>query len=340
MENLTARPRMLKQLNLSSLRKAIKNRGTATRAEIAWETRISSTTVRSLLLEMQRNGEVESVGYDTSRGGRKAERYRLKRDRYHGLALCLTDSAVHHLTVDIYGEIVDSGRLDISGTNNREALARFLDAFLPGKAIKSIGVGVPGIVEGGGYLRMNRENELIREDIGDFLARRYALPVVLENDLNAITIGFSCGYGERGEDLTVAFIHFESDCISAGFIAGGRIIRGWNNFAGELGLIPMEGRKPLAQCVAEAADDAAYTARISEIIGWVCAVLNPKCIALGGPDFRSACFDSIANSAQSLLPRGMAAEILFSRDVWQDYYRGMAFLTASRIFDDVQLVKE
>ena len=58
MDTLTARPRLLKQANLSLIRRVIKNRGTATRAEIAGETQISSTTVRSLLAEMLENGEI------------------------------------------------------------------------------------------------------------------------------------------------------------------------------------------------------------------------------------------------------------------------------------------
>ena len=66
MDSLTARPNILKQANLSLIRRAIKAKGTSTRAEIAIETRISSTTVRSLLSEMLENGEIESIGLDES----------------------------------------------------------------------------------------------------------------------------------------------------------------------------------------------------------------------------------------------------------------------------------
>ena len=87
MDTLTARPRVLKQANLSLIRKVLKAKGTATRAEIAYETKISSTTVRSLLSEMMQNGEIESVGYDESSGGRKAERYGFRPNRYYGCLL-------------------------------------------------------------------------------------------------------------------------------------------------------------------------------------------------------------------------------------------------------------
>lgn len=94
MDTLTARPRVLKQANLSLIRKVLKAKGTATRAEIAYETKISSTTVRSLLSEMMQNGEIESVGYDESSGGRKAERYGFRPNRYYGAAFCITGDRI------------------------------------------------------------------------------------------------------------------------------------------------------------------------------------------------------------------------------------------------------
>ena len=56
MDTLNGRPKLLKQANLSLIRKVITAEGTATRAEIARKTNISSTTVRSLLAEMLENG--------------------------------------------------------------------------------------------------------------------------------------------------------------------------------------------------------------------------------------------------------------------------------------------
>lgn len=107
MDSLTARPNLLKQANLSLIRRVIKTNGSATRAEIALETRISSTTVRSLLSEMLENGEIEGIGLDESSGGRKAQRYRLNPERYHGAAFCLLDDRVIFLLVNMCGEIVE-----------------------------------------------------------------------------------------------------------------------------------------------------------------------------------------------------------------------------------------
>ena len=346
MDTLTARPRLLKQANLSQIRRVIKRRGTATRAEIAGETQISSTTVRSLLAEMMENGEIESIGHDKSSGGRKAERYRFKPDKYYGAAICISGSDMHGLLVGICGEILETVRLEFTGSDYEPAICAFLDELMARKDIKSIGIGVPGIVEGGAFWQgTGGSDELCRYDLGDRLAERYRIPVVMENDLNATAIGFGRCYAkefpcESPEHTNMAYLHLEKTCVSAGFIVGGRIVRGFRNFAGELGLIPMEDGRILDEWLMSALDDKDYTDLMIRIISWICGILNPQYVVLGGPDLRTDCIGPISDGFSALLPKHMTAEILYSADMWHDYHDGMASLTAGKIFDDVQFIKE
>lgn len=346
MDTMTGKPWLLKQANLCLIRKVIKEKRTATRAEIAQETKISSTTVRSLLEEMLQNGELESIGYDKSSGGRKARRYGFMPNRYLSVAFCITGSQVHSLLVNVYGEILERVPLEVTGGNFELAITRYLDELLAKKEIKSIGIGVPGAVEGGSFWRKNKyDDELYKVDLGDRIFRRYNIPVILENDLNAATIGFGHCYEkefplEGSENVNMTYLYFEKGCVSAGILAGGKIVRGCNNFAGELGLVPLHQGKLLDEYMSESMDDSSYTKLVLHVICWICGILNPRYVVVGGPDLRKSCIGPIGDGLYALLPAHLCAEILYSPDMWKDYYSGMAYLTAGKIFEDVQLVKE
>ena len=105
MDTLTARPRLLKQANLSQIRRVIKRRGTATRAEIAGETQISSTTVRSLLAEMMENGEIAAVIIDD-----EATLKRVYYDREHARLQLVPENPAYSPLVYV-GEELDNIRI-------------------------------------------------------------------------------------------------------------------------------------------------------------------------------------------------------------------------------------
>lgn len=346
MDTLTARPNLLKQANLSLIRRVIREKGTATRSEIAGATGISVTTVRSLLAEMMDLGELESIGYDTSSGGRKAERYRFKPDRYYGAAFCITGNQIHSLLINVYGEIVETSSLEAPNDDYERAITTCLDELVRQKEIKSIGIGVPGVVEGNSFWSQNKQNyELYKIPLGDNLARRHGIPVIMENDLNATAIGFGRCYAkefpsENPENINMAYLHFEDGCVSAGFIAGGRIIRGCSNFAGEIGLVPTADGQTLSEYMATPMDDIQYSRFVVQIICWICGILNPQYVLLGGPGLRADCVGPISDTLVTVLPKHMLTAVLYSPDMWHDYHDGMAYLTAGKMFDEIQFIKE
>lgn len=343
-DNVMGKPNALKQVNLSMIRRAILEKGTATRAEIVAVTKISVTTVRTLLTELQSSNELVEVGFDDSIGGRKAIRYKLDESRFFGVVLCLDGDRVRYLTVNIYGVICDTGEFPANG-DPTVAICRFLDELCANTEVRSIGIGVPGVVSGMGYERQNKQGSMDYYPIGDVIHSRYGVPMVLENDLNAIALGFGRCYlklfpTERCENVNMAYIHFDSDCLSAGFLSGGRILRGWNNFVGELGLFPMDNGKNLDGVLASAIDDNAYASLVARLIAGICCILNPEYVALGGTAFRKGCMELITEHFSRILPPKMSPEILYAEDKWHDYFEGMAHLTAEQIFADVRLVKE
>ncbi len=74
----------MKLVNTANIRSMLRAAGSATRAELAEQIGISTTTVRSLLCGMQANREILAGGQDASSGGRRAERYALNPQRFCG----------------------------------------------------------------------------------------------------------------------------------------------------------------------------------------------------------------------------------------------------------------
>ena len=344
MNQIAGKPQNLKQVNRSIVRRAIRGMGTATRGEIVAATGISVTTVRMLLAEMVENGELLEAGYDESAGGRKAMRYELNKNRFCGAAFCLDGENIYYLIVNICGEIQERGSFEAQGDASASICA-FLDKRTENTEFRSVGIGVPGIVNGLEYRRKNEDGSLERHPIGEVIRRRYHIPVILENDLNAVTLGFGHCYlkefpEENCEEINMAYLSFSEGCLSAGFLSGGRLLRGWNNFVGELGLFPTEEDATLDELLESPLDDAQYSRLVARLIAGICCVLNPRYVALGGEMFRRQCLPMIAECFDCMLPDEMKTEIVYAEDKWHDYFEGMAYLTAEHIFEEVVLTGE
>ncbi|MBN9375631.1 MAG: ROK family protein, partial [Cellulomonas sp.] len=71
--------------------------------------------------------------------------------------------------------------------------------------------------------------------LGDILRARHELPIVIENDANAVGYGeWSRGAGVGSEHL-VAFVL--GNGAGAGIVSGGKILRGNRSAAGEIGVL-------------------------------------------------------------------------------------------------------
>jgi glucokinase len=118
-----------------------------------------------------------------------------------------------------------------------------------GRAILGIGIGVPGVVD--------VESGVIGEEIykipefralpvGRLLGERTGLPVVLDNDVNALTLGewiFGQGQGLRHMAMIAV-----GTSIGGGLILNGVLVRGAHGYGGEIGHIPVELDGPDCFC--------------------------------------------------------------------------------------------
>ncbi len=123
-----------------------------------------------------------------------------------------------------------------------EALRAATDLGLTG----TVGVGIPGLVDvqrgavkHAVNLGVNGEWLPLRELLGE----RLGVPVVVENDVNAATLGAVAMSGE--DDLVYLSI---GTGLAAGLVLEGRLRRGDHGAAGEIGHVPVDPAGALCQC--------------------------------------------------------------------------------------------
>ncbi len=345
MSIISMNPQNMKLVNIANIRKMLRINGNATRAELAQHINVSTTTVRSLLCEMQENKEILVIGQDISSGGRRAERYQLNPERFYGAAFCINDTMVKYFIINLFGETAKEDSFPFIPAKLEATMIKVLEKELPPNALRSICIGVPGIVVDNGYKWKNISGDFEECIVGKILREYFNIPVFLENDLNLITTGMgSCHQNmypkEPIDKLNIAYIQFENNCISAGFLSGGKLIHGWNNYSGELGLMPIDDNLSLAQKLYSTEDIIEYSKTTANIVRWIILILNPRYLTFGGPAFRKEAMSVISDMLYADMPDDSLPEILYAEDTWYDYKSGITALCIDRIFSGLSYIGE
>lgn len=166
------------------------------------------------------------------------------------------------LGVDLGGTTLAGGVVDTAGTvwsahavpmdrlgrgegilkNLLDLLARLTqDARARGGLILGVGVGVPGVVEvQTGTIGEDIQNvpEFRGLALGGILQDQTGLPVVVDNDVNALTLGeWTFGEGRGFRHLAMIAV---GTSVGGGLILNGDLVRGVGGYAGEIGHVTVD----------------------------------------------------------------------------------------------------
>jgi glucokinase len=200
-----------------------------------------------------------------------------------------------------------------------DAVAGLVEELITGEpdSPAMVAVGVPGRVDVANGIVGAAVNLGITEPVAmsDRLRARLGVPVHLENDVNVAALG---AFAEFGLDpsASLAYVNVGTG-IAAGFVLGGRLLRGATGGAGEIGHIPMRPDGPPCPCgqvgCAEAvgsgravATDAATDGDVIAAASWavqLCVMtLDVDVVVVGGgmtnsgDQFRLRLVDALAKS--------------------------------------------
>jgi len=214
-----------------------------TKADLVHLTGLARSTVSSRVDALLASGLVSPAGEAASTGGRPPSRVAF--NPRAGLVLAV-DLGASHATIavsDLSGRILASVThpMDIAGGPvavldhvAEQGTALLQDATLAAIPLAGVGIGVPGPVE---HSSGRPYNPPImpgwdRFDIPSYIRRTFDVPVFVDNDVNLLALGEQAASFPETTDLIFVKV---ATGIGAGIIAGGRLQRGAQGSAGDMG---------------------------------------------------------------------------------------------------------
>ena len=340
----TATTRVVTDINRTAILDALRANGPLSRRDIQRKTGLSPATVERLCAALLSEKAIVPDGYQRSSGGRPSSLYRYAGDARVVAAVEVSSARVRGRLVDLDGKVVHESIVEFSGAvwpDGPGAASIRLDETIAmvGTLVASaarirkpcvgVGVIVPGIVHGREG-RITNAVELGWTDVslGSILESSHRIPIVIENDANAIALGeWAKGAGVGAHSLASYVLGVG---VGAGIVHDGAILRGYRSAAGEIGYLltdrsglgrlfteqgdlesriaavarsyrPDQGASdpnPLAALLDDAADGqplaVAAAGEIFDYIGLSCialsTVLDPEVIVLGGHLTRQPAF--------------------------------------------------
>ncbi|MBC7724638.1 MAG: ROK family transcriptional regulator [Burkholderiaceae bacterium] len=225
-----------------------------TKAQLAETTGLSRSTISARIDLLISGGLLKSAGEAVSSGGRPPARV-----EFNPLARVVVGAdlgATHGLVAlcDLQGAVLGTVSTEISIALGPETVLAWVvesitdllaaGGFDPAR-LAGIGIGVPGPVE---HSTGRATNPPIMPgwdafDIPGFVGRSFAVPILVDNDVNILALGEHARVWPAIDDLVYVKV---ATGIGAGIISGGELQRGAPGTAGDIGhvRVPYNRRSP------------------------------------------------------------------------------------------------
>ncbi|MDP9294343.1 MAG: ROK family transcriptional regulator [Actinomycetota bacterium] len=252
----------LRELNRLRVVEALRERGTASRAEIARHTGLSRSTVSSLVADLQAHGLVvdhrDGESLPSMPTGRPPTLLALDRSAGAALGIDFGHDRIHAAVSDLSRTILAESVRE-QDVDNCAVEALDLAAVMVGDLLDEVGLARGDVIGVGMALSgpIDHARGAVHETsilpgwaglaVGAEMSRRIGgLPVHLDNDANLGALAeVTLGAGREARNALYVMI---SAGIGAGLIVDGRPYRGRRGMAGEIGHVLVDETGPICRC--------------------------------------------------------------------------------------------
>ncbi|GIH20985.1 ROK family transcriptional regulator [Rugosimonospora africana] len=245
--------------NLAVVLDYVRTNAPCSRADIAASTGLNKATVSSLVGELIERRLLRETGMTERRIGRPATMIVLDGAPYAAIGLDVGTDQLTVIAVDLGGEHLLAWRRAFTGRGAtpgrsvaaiaalaRRALGRLADQ---GRQVLGLTVGVGGLVDPDGVVRIATGLDWRDVPLRDSLVRALGAPdypVTVDNSANLAVLA-EHRYGPYAGTPDLAYLT-SGPGVSAGIVAGGRLLRGAGGYAGEIGHFVVDPGGPECSC--------------------------------------------------------------------------------------------
>lgn len=242
-------PEGIGEANRKIILNHLRLKGDMSRADLTRETTLSFPAVSSNIRHLLEKGYIHETGAGDNSVGRKSKLLSFNAKRGLVIGIDIGRQEIRYMLADLLGSGIatmvrgnkpeDSGpRIIKDIVNSTKRLIR--DNGVDAGNILAICVGIPGIIRGDRMFAAPYMSDFSLKKLREALEREFATDVTVENSVNLGAIG------ERWRGIGVRY----SDFVYVGYgvglgsalILGGRLYKGVNGAAGEIGFMTVDPR--------------------------------------------------------------------------------------------------
>lgn len=233
--------------NMLKVYLTLRDRGSMTKRALAQETSLTFASVSSICNQLLEQGLISDKEKSISTGGRNAAIYSFSPNYAYFLVVDL-----HHtefLTIGLVNlskEVVKNYRVDFPKERTLETLLRtinegyaHLKEGVQGKIVCLL-VCVSAVYNQQNKMILQSSNPILeRVNLSMHLREHFpSIPILIENDANLVAYSQHDPFNSRNKHLLFVFF---TQGVGLGIIIDGKLYRGANGFAGELGHLQITG---------------------------------------------------------------------------------------------------
>lgn len=333
MNEILATPKSMKKIIFRGIRSTLLELGSATKLELSQKLEISLPTIAKFLTQMEKDGEIFSIGLDDSSGGRRAKRFTYNPEHSLGLAIFLERTETNYTIFNCLGEVKEQGKapsvlIDDGLTLLTECIENIITKY---PKISSLAIGVPGSVDRGRIFYIPGYEQFQNFDLKGYYEEHFSIPVVVENDMNAAVLGYHNTRGMKSKQSLI-YLYSGQNGPGAGIMINGDVVRGSTFFSGEVSFVPLYDDRNFGQALASGSRPKKLAFNEDHKVDAICrlmtsfvAIINPHTVIFCGDEMEKELINKIAIGSSKYFPSEHLPELIIS-DWKQDYLSGLQSL--------------